>query len=60
MYRFPEQDYSRVPPAQAHAIKSKATCCIPTSWGSATTAARSPTATTTNKKGGVLGWAPLL
>jgi len=32
--------------ARAHAIKSKATYCLLTSWGSTTTAARSPPATT--------------
>jgi hypothetical protein len=39
-------DYSRVPRARAHAIKNKASYCLLTSWGSTTTAARSPTATT--------------
>jgi hypothetical protein len=37
----------RVPRAQAHAIKYKATYCLLTSWGSTTTAARSPTTTYT-------------
>ncbi len=36
------QDF-RVPRARAHAIKYKATYCLVTSWGSTTTAARSPT-----------------